>query len=176
MGYYDPDDYYDGDYCSQNLRSSASELCYNDVVPIDNDSETINNNRTQGCINERKTMSLNLNSCVEYSDGLVDLKATLNNVASAVATFNASMANDIDQIAVALNGVFDTYKGANINKPALVSLTVGKLDYKGDLQALALLTERVTLFIDSQVASGTLTMKKGKGGGCSRTSDHKPAV
>lgn len=121
-------------------------------------------------------MSLNLNSTVVFKDGLVDLSATLHNVASAVKTFNAGMASDLDQIGSALNSVFDQFKGANINKPALVSLTVGKLDYKGDLQALALLTERVTLFIDSQVASGILTMKKGKGGGCSRTADHTPAV
>jgi hypothetical protein len=121
-------------------------------------------------------MSLNLSDTVVYKDGLVDLSLTLHNVASAVKTFNASMINDLETIGVAVNSVFDTYKGANIGKPALVSLSVAKLDYHGDLKALALLTERVTGYIDAQVASGTLTSKKGRNGGCARACDIKPAV
>ena len=94
----------------------------------------------------------------------MDLEATLKACADEIATYNATKANDLEVVGVAVHAVFDQYKGAAIAKPSLVSFAMGK--FTGvTLENDATLRERTNDFIDGAVLSGVLAMKKGKHGG-----------
>src|ERR1700687_1368516 len=106
---------------------------------------------------------LDLSKSVSYSGGLVDLEATLRNVAAEVAAYNTGRENDLEKVGAAVTAVFAQYPGASITKPALVSLTFNKLgNISPDL--FTEMKERIESYIATQVEAGMLNMKKGKGG------------
>ena len=114
-------------------------------------------------------MSIDLNKSVKLVGGLVDLEATLKAYADEIVTYNATKANDLEVVGVAVNTVFDQYKGAAIAAD-LVSFAMGELTGV-TLENDATLRERTNDFIDGAVLSGVLAMKKGKHGGFSRVAD-----
>jgi hypothetical protein len=117
-------------------------------------------------------MSLNLSDCPVLSAGVVDLEATLRNVAEVCAAYNAELAADLEMVAPAVHAVFDKYPGASINMLALKNLALTELGVSFDQYAV--MSERVHTFVKAN--EGTLfEIKRGKGGGCLRIAD-KPAV
>ena len=117
---------------------------------------------------------MNLNSCVVKVNGLIDLESTLKNVASDVMAWNTVHVNDQEKIEGALAAVFAQYPSAKITKPALVTLTLGKLEGM-DPNTIPEMTARINEVVDAQTVAGVLTMRKGRDGGYSKVAE-QPAT
>jgi hypothetical protein len=114
-------------------------------------------------------MKINLGEyVVRNADGTIDVEATCQKFEGDLLVHIAERETEEEQVATAVHGVFDTYKGARINMPALVSAAVTRLGVQpANYQVLA---DAVHAYVRSN--AGTLfTIQKGKGGGVSRISD-----
>jgi hypothetical protein len=107
---------------------------------------------------------------VRSFDGSVDMTASLSAAKTAIEKFIADKESEDTAINVAVHEVFDQFKGANINMPALVSLVVQKLG--GSPENFKVLGDKIANFVrDNSGEFGTFTISKGRGGGVRRNSD-----
>jgi hypothetical protein len=109
---------------------------------------------------------------VRDSSGCVDVDATIENFSSQLGTFMVETEVETAGIAQAVNAVFDTHKGVNINTPALVSLSIQSLSIqKLDVSPAnyADMAEKIADYVRSNKA--TFLVSKGKGGGVRRICD-----
>lgn len=107
---------------------------------------------------------------VRSFDGSVDMTASLMSAKTAIEKFVADKESEDTAINVAVHEVFDQFKGASINMPALVSLTIQKLG--GSPENFKVLGDKVSAFIRGNSGDfGVFTITKGRGGGVRRNSD-----
>jgi hypothetical protein len=129
---------------------------------------------------------------VRASSGSIDHDATCSKFADDLVKYEAERETELETIALAVNTVFDTHKGASINMPALTSLALRELNAQPS--NFAALTERVQEYVRDnadrtekkdkegkvvQVAEAPRTrafcIGKGKGGGVKRWCDQPVA-
>jgi len=118
-------------------------------------------------------MKINLGEYVVRGvDGTIDVLATCQKFEGDLLVHIAKQETEEAEVATAVHGVFDTYKGARINMPALISVTLQRLGVQpANYQVLS---DAVHAYVRSN--AGTLfTIQKGKGGGVSRISDEPKA-
>ncbi len=110
---------------------------------------------------------------VRGADGSCDLDATVLKFRGELEKYLAQRETEDAGIAAAVHEVFDTYKGANINMPALQGFVLQKM---GATPAnWAVLGERIADYVRSQAGEGGLyKIAKGKNGGVRRVADIKP--
>jgi hypothetical protein len=102
---------------------------------------------------------------VRDSSGAVDVAASANAYATALATWCAANEVDSDTIEAAVEAAFDAHPG-KLPMPALLSAAVNEL---GSTPAqFKTLTTRVHDYVSGQAKLGRLEIGKGKGGGVSR--------
>lgn len=107
---------------------------------------------------------------VRFFDGSVDMTASIMAAKAAIEKFVSDKESEDTAINVAVHEVFDQFKGANINMPALVSLVVQKLG--GSPENFKALGDKVATFVrDNSGDFGVFTITKGRGGGVRRNSD-----
>lgn len=104
------------------------------------------------------------------NNGSIDLEASRAKFTAALELYTAERETEDASVADAVNAVFDQYKGAAVNLPALKSLALGKLN--ATHAQFALLSDRVGNYVKANPS--LFEVKKGKGGGVSRLAD-KPA-
>lgn len=126
-------------------------------------------------------MQINLHSyVVRGSDGSVDAEATIGKFGTDLARYIAERETEQETIANAVHAVFDHYKGASLNMPALVSMTLTKLNAQPE--SFKALSDRVLSFVRENAQGETkdgvserpnslFVIGKGKGGGVKRRSD-----
>jgi hypothetical protein len=102
-----------------------------------------------------------------YSDGAIAVEATCLAFRNALLAHIAEQEKQDDEISRALNGIFDTYKGARINMPALVALALQRLG--ADPTNYKTLEEAVYKHIRHNLQ--VFRVAKGKNGGVSRIAD-----
>lgn len=110
----------------------------------------------------------NLNECLVYSNGRVDIAATCEKVTAELETVQTKRDELFAQIAPSVDAVFDQYPGAHINTPALLSqvaMTLGA-DVTTLQQTEGLVKEYVKA--NSEGEGALFTIKRGKGGGVCR--------
>lgn len=104
---------------------------------------------------------------VRDTNGAVDMDATVLKFRTDLDAHLAARAERDSQIADAVNAVFDQYRGANINLPALETLALSKLG--ADPSNYGELAEALRSYIkDNSGEGGAFKVAKGKGGGCHR--------
>jgi hypothetical protein len=109
-------------------------------------------------------MEFNKDTFVKVN-GLFDIEASLTNVAAALASANELYSNDAEAVGAAVSSVFDQYKGAFVQMPALVTLTVGKLNLT-TIDSINAMSERVKDYIGANSGEGGLyDVRKGRGVG-----------
>jgi|SRR5579859_1874929 len=116
-------------------------------------------------------MSLDLNKCVVLSAGMINLEATLQKVAEACQTFNASNSNDLERIGQVVNALFDEHKGAHIQMKALKTFTMGRLEGV-TVANYSNLEERIESFVRG--SADRFAIEKGPGKGVCRIADKPP--
>lgn len=112
---------------------------------------------------------------VRDGNGAVDLNATETKFRTDLQAYLTERAEQDTKIADAVSAVFDQFKGANINLPALETFVLAKLDAQpsnyGELSAALR-----SYIKDNSGEGGTFKIAKGKGGGCHRVCDEKPTT
>lgn len=109
---------------------------------------------------------------VRNDKGEVDTEATVAKFRSDLISHLASQRDQDNKIAVAVHAVFDQYKGARINLPALTNFTLTKLE--ANASNYPELTNAIRDYVKSNASEGGLFLiNKGKGGGVIRLSDLK---
>lgn len=107
---------------------------------------------------------------VRDSDGSIDTLATVAKFEGVLAQFQVERETELATIGAAVHAVFDQYKGATLNMPALVSLSLQKLNVQAETYKA--LHERVVAFVhDNAGENGLFRISKGKGGGVVRVCD-----
>jgi hypothetical protein len=115
-------------------------------------------------------MSNNVVDFIVRVNGSIDQEATLNKFSAALAEYKAKRETEDVDISNAVNQVFDKYRGASINLPALSNLACATL--KVSPEAHASMTKRVADFVRANAGEGgAFEIRKGKGGGVSRRAD-----
>lgn len=110
---------------------------------------------------------------VRSENGSVDLDATTAKFRGALEVYLAERETELSQIAEAVHGVFDQYKGVSLNMPALLNFALGRLNPTPATHAL--LSERTVEYVRDNAGEGKIfTIAKGKGGGVRRNADHTP--
>lgn len=108
-------------------------------------------------------------------DGTVDQAATLHLAKTKLFELAAQLETELTIISEAVSTVFDAHKGTPIPMPALVALTVNRLNAQPENHMY--LSERVANYVRlnalSDNADSLFLITKGKGGGVSRRSDIK---
>lgn len=115
--------------------------------------------------------TINLSSyVVRTDDGSIDHDATVAKFSGELVRYAAECETEAAAIGVHVNAVFDQYRGANLNMPALTSMTLTRLNCQPE--AFKVLTEKVQGYIrDRAGEGGAFTISKGKGGGVRRVAD-----
>lgn len=108
------------------------------------------------------------------TDGSVDIAASANEYAKALADWCAKNEIPADQIAGAVNTVLDRYPSQNIPMPALLSDSCQLLG--ATPQTFKVLSDRVHAYVTGQQSAKLLFVTKGKGGGVSRTAPQKKSA
>lgn len=131
-----------------------------------------------------KTMSkINLElDLVRSSNGKYDLDAMTVAARNALVRLEAERETEEATIADAVNAIFDEFKGAAINMPALLSMTTQRLNAQPS--NFKVLSERASAYVhensqgDTDKATGAVqrpnslfVIGKGKGGGVRRRAD-----
>lgn len=106
---------------------------------------------------------------VRGDDGKVNVQGTMDKFHGELVKYLATRETEDKDIAVAVNAVFDQFKGANCNLPALASLAIAKMS-NVDPNNWGTLQERIADYVREN--PGLYQIKKGKGGGVTRISDH----
>jgi hypothetical protein len=111
---------------------------------------------------------------VRDGNGAADLIATEEKFRQDLQTYVDGRAAVDAKVAGAVSAVFDQYKGAKINLPAVKTLALGKLD--ADPSNYSELSEALEDYIHDNAVSetnpnGIFLIAKGKGGGCCRIAD-----
>lgn len=107
---------------------------------------------------------------VRTSAGIVDEEASVEKFLSEARKDDAAGADARALTGEAINMVFDTYKGRVLTKPVLTSHALQHLGVTPENHGA--LTEAVDSWLKANTGEGkTLMVKKGKGGGFSRTAD-----
>jgi len=104
--------------------------------------------------------------------GAVDQKQTLEKFSKDLSQYCAASETETVVLAEKVNETFDKYKGAKLNMPALVSLTLQALGVTPENYKI--MTEKVQDFVRANAGErGTapFNIAKGKGGGVSRWID-----
>jgi uncharacterized protein (UPF0335 family) len=121
---------------------------------------------------------------VRGADGLVDLDATVLAFRGTLEVYIAERETENALIAQAVHEVFDQYKGASINMPALLHYVLQKMD--ATPANFGVLGERVSEYVRENAVTetnasgifknvkGIFKIAKGKGGGCKRVCDIAP--
>ena len=111
----------------------------------------------------------NLDELTVYcSDGTIAVDATCLAFRNALLAHIAEQEKQDDEISRALNGIFDTYKGARINMPALAALALQRLG--ADPTNYKTLESAVLQHIRNNLT--VFHVARGKNGGVSRIADH----
>lgn len=105
--------------------------------------------------------------------GNIDLPATLAKFEVTLIQFQAERETEAASLGVAVGGVFDQYRGINLNMPAVTSMALTRLNVQPE--NFKILTEKVQTYIRDNAGereSGAIFhIGKGKGGGVRRWSD-----
>lgn len=138
-------------------------------------------------------MSTNLSfALVLATDGTIDTDASLSSAKKTLLTYVAERETESEQIGEAVHAVFDQYKGASINMPALQSMALTHLNVQPE--SFKVLGERVAQYVRDNAdlpevkdKAGNVTqaaepartrafkISKGKNGGVRRWADHPVA-
>lgn len=122
------------------------------------------------------------------TDGHIDQAQSEAAFRSALLKHIAERETEQEQIAEAVSALFDQYKGASINMPAVASMTAQRLNAQPE--TFKVLSERVLDYVRANSQGETqedgtverpdslFVIGKGKGGGCYRRADRpaKPAA
>ena len=115
----------------------------------------------------------NLTNYVVYSDnGNVDEVATMDKFSTDLAGYISEQECEDNSIGTAVHAVFDRYRGARINTPALVSYSLQEL--KADYKSFKTLNVRVMNYIRRHTGdrnTAVFGVGKGKNGGVCRWAD-----
>lgn len=112
---------------------------------------------------------------VRGSDGTVDVDATTLKFRGALEVYIAERETENALIAAAVSEVFDQFKGANINMPALTSYALQRLN--ATPSNFMALSERIQEYVRENAGEGGIyKIAKGKGGGVRRVADLPPAA
>lgn len=107
------------------------------------------------------------------SSGTVDRDATLTACENAIDTYVAERELESETIAKAVHGVFDQYKGASINMPALAGFALQRLNAQP--ANFNVLEERTMEYVRANAGTresgAEFAIGKGKGGGVKRWAD-----
>lgn len=107
-----------------------------------------------------------------YVNGVVDVDASLDLAKSALNKFVADKRTQDTDLHNAVHAVFDEHLGSAIAMPALVSLTLAKLNVQPENYKS--LGDKVTTFVrerSGDKGSASFSITKGRGGGVKRWSD-----
>lgn len=108
------------------------------------------------------------------TDGSVDIAASANEYARALAVWCGENEIPADQIAGAVNTVLDRHPGQNIPMDCLRSDACQLLG--ATPQTFKVLSDRVHAYVRGQAGAALLFVTKGKGGGVSRTAPQKKSA
>lgn len=121
-----------------------------------------------------KTLTITL---AVLASGGVDRAATLTACENAIDQYVAERETELSNIADAVHGVFDQYKGASINMPALAGFALQRLNAQP--ANFKTLETRVMEYVRSESgdrpSGATFAIGKGKGGGVKRWADQPEA-
>jgi hypothetical protein len=123
------------------------------------------------------TTTITLSSyVVRAEDGSIDLDATCTKFAGDLLKYQAERETEAEVVGAAVHAVFDQFKGARLNMPAVTSLALQKLNVQPE--NFKTLSERVQGYIRDHAGeqgSGSLFgIGRGKGGGVIRWADAPP--
>ena len=109
---------------------------------------------------------------VRNEKGQVDQKMTLDKFTTDLSRYCAAAETEHVVLAEKVNETFDKFKGAKLNMPALVSLTLQALSVTPENYKI--MTEKVQDFVRANAGErgkAPFNIAKGKGGGVSRWAD-----
>lgn len=107
---------------------------------------------------------------VRSESGSVDLDATTAKFRGALEVYLTQRETEASKIAEAVHAIYDEYKGASLNMPALCSFTAARLGATPATHAV--LCERTAEYVRENAGEGkTFTIAKGKNGGVRRNAD-----
>lgn len=104
--------------------------------------------------------------------GVVDVEASVEAARAQIEAYVAQRETEDTQIGEAVHGIFDKYRGANVNMPALVSLVVQQLG--ASPETFKVLGERVAEYVRSNAGErgfSTFSIARGRAGGVRRWCD-----
>lgn len=130
---------------------------------------------------------MDLSKFVVREGGSVNKAATVAAFEKLLGEYITAQAERDGKVADAVSAVFDEYRGAHINMPALCSLACTKLG--ADKDTFATLTEAVQGYVQAnsqgkkdkdtgavENPSSLFVIERGRGGGVSRRADTTPAA
>lgn len=106
---------------------------------------------------------------VRAEDGSVDVVASAEKYAEALAAWAAENEIATEELDNAVNAVFDRFPGKTIQMPALLSLCA--VEIGGDPSNHKQVTKRLHAHVRGMAKAGTLSITKGVGGGVARVAD-----
>jgi len=115
-----------------------------------------------------RTMKINIDEfAIQLSDGTIGVEATCQKFRLALLAHIAEQDKRDDEVSSAVNGVFDHYRGARINMPALVSAALTRMNVHPENYK----TLEGAVLTHIRRNPNVFRVSKGKGGGVSRIAD-----
>lgn len=104
--------------------------------------------------------------------GVVDVEASVEAARAQIEAYVAQRETEDTKIGEAVHGIFDQYRGASVNMPALISLVLQRLG--AEPATFKALGEKVMEYVRGNAGErgfSTFVISRGRGGGVKRWCD-----